>query len=80
MASWNKMCCTANLILKGYGDPKLTLEKLWLWLHELRSRGLREIRGDLVLDRSVFSPPRTIPQNSIMSRCVPTIRDQTRCA
>ncbi|MBK8569962.1 MAG: D-alanyl-D-alanine carboxypeptidase/D-alanyl-D-alanine-endopeptidase [Nitrosomonadales bacterium] len=43
-----------NLILKGYGDPKLTLEKLWLWLHELRSRGLREIRGDLVLDRSVF--------------------------
>ncbi|MEO6422163.1 MAG: D-alanyl-D-alanine carboxypeptidase/D-alanyl-D-alanine-endopeptidase [Candidatus Nitrotoga sp.] len=43
-----------NLILKGYGDPKLTLEKLWLWLHELRSRGLREIRGDLVLDRSEF--------------------------
>jgi D-alanyl-D-alanine carboxypeptidase/D-alanyl-D-alanine-endopeptidase (penicillin-binding protein 4) len=43
-----------DLILKGYGDPKLTLEKLWLWLHELRSRGLREIRGDLVLDRSVF--------------------------
>jgi len=43
-----------DLILKGYGDPKLTLEKLWLWLHELRSRGLREIRGDLVLDRSEF--------------------------
>jgi len=43
-----------DLILKGYGDPKLTLEKLWLWLHELRSRGLREIRGALVLDRSVF--------------------------
>ena len=43
-----------DLLLKGYGDPKLTLEKLWLWLHELRSRGLREIRGDLVLDRSVF--------------------------
>lgn len=43
-----------DLILKGYGDPKLTLEKLWLWLHELRSRGLREIRGDLVLDNSVF--------------------------
>ncbi|MDQ3267694.1 MAG: D-alanyl-D-alanine carboxypeptidase/D-alanyl-D-alanine-endopeptidase [Pseudomonadota bacterium] len=43
-----------DLILKGYGDPKLTVETLWLWLHELRSRGLREIRGDLVLDRSVF--------------------------
>lgn len=45
-----------DLILKGYGDPKLTLEKLWLWLHELRGRGLREIRGDLVLDRSTFQP------------------------
>jgi D-alanyl-D-alanine carboxypeptidase/D-alanyl-D-alanine-endopeptidase (penicillin-binding protein 4) len=43
-----------DLILKGYGDPKLTLEQLWLWLHELRSRGLREIHGDLVLDHSVF--------------------------
>ena len=43
-----------DLILKGYGDPKLTLEKLWLWLHELRSRGLREINGDLVFDRSAF--------------------------
>jgi serine-type D-Ala-D-Ala carboxypeptidase/endopeptidase (penicillin-binding protein 4) len=45
-----------DLILKGYGDPKLTLEQLWLWLHELRGRGLREIRGDLVLDRNVFQP------------------------
>lgn len=43
-----------DLILKGYGDPKLTIEQFWLWLRELRSRGLREIRGDLVLDRSAF--------------------------
>ncbi len=49
-----------DLILKGYGDPKLTLEKLWLWLHELRSRGLREISGDLVLDHSAF---RLAPHN-----------------
>lgn len=45
-----------NLILKGHGDPKLTLENFWLLLRELRARGLREIRGDLVLDRSYFSP------------------------
>jgi len=44
-----------NLILKGYGNPKLTIEQLWLWMYELRSRGLREIRGDLVLDRSAFA-------------------------
>jgi len=43
-----------NLILKGYGDPKLTLENFWLLLRHLRALGLREIRGDLVLDRSYF--------------------------
>lgn len=43
-----------DLILKGYGDPKLTLEQFWLWLRELRSRGLREIKGNLVLDRTAF--------------------------
>jgi serine-type D-Ala-D-Ala carboxypeptidase/endopeptidase (penicillin-binding protein 4) len=46
-----------NLILKGYGDPKFTVEQFWLWLSELRARGLREIRGDLILDRSYFDLP-----------------------
>ncbi|HYL18411.1 MAG TPA: D-alanyl-D-alanine carboxypeptidase/D-alanyl-D-alanine-endopeptidase [Burkholderiales bacterium] len=44
-----------NLVLKGYGDPKLTLEDFWLFLRDLRARGLREIRGDLVLDRTFFA-------------------------
>ena len=44
-----------NLILKGYGDPKFSMESLWLFLRELRSRGLREIGGDLLLDRSYFA-------------------------
>ena len=44
-----------NLVLKGYGDPKITLEDIWLFLRDLRARGLREIRGDLVLDRSFFA-------------------------
>lgn len=43
-----------DLVLKGYGDPKLTLERFWLLLRRLRELGLREIRGDLVLDRSYF--------------------------
>ncbi len=43
-----------NLVFKGYGDPKLTIEQFWLWLRELRQRGLRDIRGDIVLDRSFF--------------------------
>jgi D-alanyl-D-alanine carboxypeptidase/D-alanyl-D-alanine-endopeptidase (penicillin-binding protein 4) len=46
-----------NLILKGYGDPKFTIEQFWLWLSELRARGLREIKGDLILDRSFYELP-----------------------
>jgi D-alanyl-D-alanine carboxypeptidase/D-alanyl-D-alanine-endopeptidase (penicillin-binding protein 4) len=44
-----------NLIIKGYGNPKMTAENLWLWLHDMRSRGLREIHGKLILDRSAFA-------------------------
>jgi D-alanyl-D-alanine carboxypeptidase/D-alanyl-D-alanine-endopeptidase (penicillin-binding protein 4) len=44
-----------NLVFKGYGDPALTIEAFWLWLRELRQRGLREIRGDIVLDGSFFA-------------------------
>jgi D-alanyl-D-alanine carboxypeptidase/D-alanyl-D-alanine-endopeptidase (penicillin-binding protein 4) len=43
-----------DLVLKGGGDPKLTIENFWLFLRSLRARGLREVRGDLVLDRSLF--------------------------
>ena len=45
-----------DLVFKGYGDPKLTVESFWMWLRELRQRGLREIRGDIVLDHSNFAP------------------------
>jgi serine-type D-Ala-D-Ala carboxypeptidase/endopeptidase (penicillin-binding protein 4) len=44
-----------NLYLRGAGDPKLTLENFWLLLRKLRALGLREIRGDLVLDRRLFA-------------------------
>jgi len=44
-----------DLYLRGNGDPKLTGERFWLLLRQLRSKGLREIRGNLVLDRSAFS-------------------------
>jgi len=43
-----------DLVLKGYGDPTLTLENFWLLLRALRQSGVREIKGDLVLDRSYF--------------------------
>jgi D-alanyl-D-alanine carboxypeptidase/D-alanyl-D-alanine-endopeptidase (penicillin-binding protein 4) len=44
-----------DLIIKGYGDPKLTLENFWLMLRNVRARGVREIRGDVLLDRTHFS-------------------------
>jgi len=44
-----------DLILKGFGDPKMTIEDFWMLLRNLRARGVRDIRGDLVLDRSFFS-------------------------
>jgi D-alanyl-D-alanine carboxypeptidase/D-alanyl-D-alanine-endopeptidase (penicillin-binding protein 4) len=50
-----------DLIIKGYGDPKFSIEQFWLWLAELRARGVREIRGDLVLDRSFFKLPEHDP-------------------
>lgn len=43
-----------DLIIKGSGDPKLLTENLWQFLRRLRANGLREIRGNLVLDRSAF--------------------------
>ena len=46
---------TGDLIIKGYGDPRLTLENFWLMLRGLRARGVREIRGDLLLDRGYFA-------------------------
>ena len=44
-----------DLVIRGQGDPKLTLENFWLLLRALRGRGVREIRGDLVLDRGYFA-------------------------
>ena len=46
----------SDVVLKGYGDPKLDLESFWMLLRNLRGRGLKDIRGDLVLDRSYFGP------------------------
>jgi D-alanyl-D-alanine carboxypeptidase/D-alanyl-D-alanine-endopeptidase (penicillin-binding protein 4) len=46
-----------NLYVKGGGDPKLNMEKLWLLMRDLRANGVRQVTGDLVLDRSFFKQP-----------------------
>jgi serine-type D-Ala-D-Ala carboxypeptidase/endopeptidase (penicillin-binding protein 4) len=46
-----------SLHLRGQGDPLLVAERLWLLLSRVRGEGVREIRGDIVLDRSAFEVP-----------------------
>ena len=44
-----------DLYIRGSGDPKLTYEQFGRLLRMVRGRGIREIRGDLVLDRTAFA-------------------------
>ncbi|MBO9538186.1 D-alanyl-D-alanine carboxypeptidase/D-alanyl-D-alanine-endopeptidase [Herbaspirillum sp.] len=44
-----------DLIIKGGGDPKMVMENFWLFLRQLRARGVKDIRGNLVIDRSFFA-------------------------
>jgi D-alanyl-D-alanine carboxypeptidase/D-alanyl-D-alanine-endopeptidase (penicillin-binding protein 4) len=53
----NNGVLNGNLYLKGGGDPKLNMEKLWLLLRDLRANGVQQVTGDLVLDRSHFVQP-----------------------
>jgi D-alanyl-D-alanine carboxypeptidase/D-alanyl-D-alanine-endopeptidase (penicillin-binding protein 4) len=43
-----------NLIIKGGGDPSLTLERFWLLLRQVRARGIRHIEGDVLIDQSCY--------------------------
>jgi len=43
-----------DLIIKGSGDPKLVIENFWLFLRQIRAQGIRDIRGNVLLDRGVF--------------------------
>jgi D-alanyl-D-alanine carboxypeptidase/D-alanyl-D-alanine-endopeptidase (penicillin-binding protein 4) len=43
-----------NLYIKGQGDPKLVAERLWLLLRRVQGLGIRNIAGDIVLDRGAF--------------------------
>lgn len=50
-----------DLVIKGYGDPKLDLENFWLLIHRLRQTGLHEIKGNLVLDYTHYDIPSDDP-------------------
>jgi serine-type D-Ala-D-Ala carboxypeptidase/endopeptidase (penicillin-binding protein 4) len=44
-----------DLILQGGGDPYMTLERWWSFAYALRGKGLRAIRGDIVIDATAFA-------------------------
>ncbi|QXL83832.1 D-alanyl-D-alanine carboxypeptidase/D-alanyl-D-alanine-endopeptidase [Comamonas sp. NLF-1-9] len=43
-----------SVYIQGRGDPKLVVERVWLLLRRLQAQGIRNIDGDIVLDRSAF--------------------------
>ena len=44
-----------DLILKGGGDPYMTLERWWSFVQALRAKGLRTLHGDIVVDDTAFA-------------------------
>ncbi|MHB1352362.1 MAG: D-alanyl-D-alanine carboxypeptidase/D-alanyl-D-alanine endopeptidase [Thiobacillus sp.] len=50
-----------DLIVRGRGDPTLTLERMWLLQRALRARGVSQVRGRLVLDAGHFVLPELDP-------------------
>ncbi len=44
-----------DLVLKGSGDPRLTMETFWMLLRDVRARGVRDVSGDFVIDRTRFA-------------------------
>ena len=46
---------SGDLIIVGSGDPFIVSEKLWQLAADIRNLGIREFRGDLVLDQSLFA-------------------------
>jgi len=44
-----------SVVIVGTGDPSLVMERVWLLLRQLRDAGVRDIRGDIVLDHTGFA-------------------------
>jgi len=45
-----------DIYIRGQGDPKLVVERLWLLMRRVQGLGIQKIDGDIVIDRSAFAP------------------------
>jgi len=50
-----------DLLIKGYGDPYMVTENFWKLLREIQRLGIRQIKGDLIIDDSYFNVADTDP-------------------
>jgi D-alanyl-D-alanine carboxypeptidase/D-alanyl-D-alanine-endopeptidase (penicillin-binding protein 4) len=58
-----------TLYIRAAGDPALTSEELWRLAADLRRRGLRSVKGGIVVDASLFDEQRWHPSwGSVSSR------------
>ncbi len=46
-----------NLWVKGYGDPYLIPERVWLLAQKVRAQGIQKVLGGIYVDDSAFEPP-----------------------
>jgi len=46
-----------NVYIKGSGDPRLVVERVWLLMRRIQGLGIQKIQGDIVLDHSTFDVP-----------------------
>ncbi len=47
-----------NLYIKGFGDPLLVSEELWMMVKDLRNLGIKTITGDIIADDTFFDRER----------------------
>lgn len=52
-----------NLYLKGYGDPHLMSSDMWRMVTQIRQAGIKQIKGDLILDDSFFTSKSSDPNS-----------------
>lgn len=52
---------SGNLYIKGYGDPSLSTDDFTHLLTRLRQVGVQDIKGDLIIDNTVFASQATSP-------------------
>lgn len=49
-----------NLYIKGYGDPKLVTEQMWLLVNELKNLPVRKITGNIIGDDTFFDSQKRV--------------------